>query len=89
MAGKQSDQDSFFFWLVFIGNNSVYNNKSKDGSEHESISIKNRVPIKSIRIERDYTLGDGITRFYTEYPKDLEGRVSRKRLWEMRTHVFV
>ncbi|KAG0913674.1 hypothetical protein G6F33_004944 [Rhizopus arrhizus] len=61
---------------IMAGNNSVYNNKSKDGSEHESISIKNRVPIKSIRIERDYTLGDGITRFYTEYPKDLEGRIT-------------
>lgn len=40
------------------------------------ISIKNRVPVKSIRIERDYSLGDGITRFNTEYPIELEGKVS-------------
>lgn len=46
-------------------------------TEHEVISIKNRVPIKSIRIERDYSLGDGITRFYTNYPEDLQGRVRK------------
>lgn len=45
-------------------------------SGHETIAIKNRVPIKSIRVERDYSLGDGITRFYTEYPEDLQGRIT-------------
>jgi hypothetical protein len=42
---------------------------------HESISMKNRAPVKKIRIERDYCLGDGITRFSTEYPIELTGKV--------------
>lgn len=42
---------------------------------HEIISIQNRVPVKSIRVERDYSLGDGITRFSTQYPVELEGKV--------------
>jgi hypothetical protein len=69
------------FNLAFIKENSVANqtidnNKNAmNKSGHETIAIKNRVPIKSIRVERDYSLGDGITRFYTEYPEDLQGRV--------------
>jgi hypothetical protein len=42
---------------------------------HEIISIQSRVPVKSIRVERDYSLGDGITRFSTQYPVELEGKV--------------
>lgn len=43
---------------------------------HETtISIKQRVPVKAIRIERDYSLGDGITRFQTEFPIELTGKV--------------
>lgn len=43
---------------------------------HETtIDIKQRVPVKSIRVERDYSLGDGITRFQTEYPVELMGKV--------------
>lgn len=45
-------------------------------NSHEIVPIKKRVPIKSIRIERDYSLGDGITRFNTEYPAELTGKVS-------------
>lgn len=45
-------------------------------SDHEAIPIRNRVPIKSIRIERDYSLGDGITCFNTDYPEDLRGRIA-------------
>ncbi|KAG1173719.1 hypothetical protein G6F70_005635 [Rhizopus microsporus] len=56
-------------------NNSHHKN-AMTKTEHEVISIKNRVPIKSIRIERDYSLGDGITRFYTNYPEDLQGRIT-------------
>ncbi|KAI7891484.1 Golgin subfamily A member 7/ERF4 [Mucor mucedo] len=44
---------------------------------HETnITIKQRVPVKSIRIERDYSKADGITRFSTEYPAELEGKIS-------------
>lgn len=43
-----------------------------------SISIKQRAPVKSIRIERDYSLADGITRFQTEYPIELDGKVNTK-----------
>jgi hypothetical protein len=43
---------------------------------HQVIDISTRVPTKSIRIERNYSLGDGITRFNTEYPIELTGRVS-------------
>lgn len=44
---------------------------------HETtISIKQRVPVKAIRIERDYSLGDGITRFQTEFPMELTGKVN-------------
>lgn len=44
---------------------------------HETtISIKQRVPVKAIRIERDYSLGDGITRFQTEFPMELTGKVT-------------
>ncbi|CEI98457.1 hypothetical protein RMCBS344292_12565 [Rhizopus microsporus] len=56
-------------------NNSHHKN-AMTKTEHEVISIKNRVPIKSIRIERDYSLGDGITRFYTNYPEDLQGLIT-------------
>lgn len=51
------------------------NNNNAMINPHESISIKNRAPVKSIRIERDYSLGDGITRFSTEYPAELSGKV--------------
>lgn len=43
-----------------------------------TIDIKQRVPVKSIRVERDYSLGDGITRFRTEYPVELDGKVKKK-----------
>lgn len=50
-------------------------NKNAMLKAHEIISIQNRVPVKSIRVERDYSLGDGITRFSTQYPVELEGKV--------------
>ncbi|KAI8047634.1 Golgin subfamily A member 7/ERF4 [Thamnidium elegans] len=44
---------------------------------HETtIDIKQRVPVKSVRVERDYSLGDGITRFQTEYPVELTGKIT-------------
>jgi hypothetical protein len=48
--------------------------------ENTIISIKQRAPVKSIRIERDYSLGDGITRFQTEYPIELTGKVKKKKI---------
>lgn len=45
-----------------------------------TIDIKQRVPVKSIRVERDYSLGDGITRFRTEYPVELDGKVKKKKM---------
>lgn len=51
---------------------------------HETnITIKQRVPVKSIRIERDYSKADGITRFSTEYPTELEGKVNTRRRKEV------
>ncbi|KAL1928622.1 hypothetical protein VTP01DRAFT_2408 [Rhizomucor pusillus] len=38
----------------------------------------NRMLHRIIRIERDYSLGDGVTRFSTEYPKELDGRISEQ-----------
>jgi hypothetical protein len=32
-------------------------------------------PTEFIRIERDYSLGDGITKFSLEYPQELHGKV--------------
>lgn len=46
---------------------------------HEIISIERRVPLRTIRIDRDYSLGDGITRFSTEYPVQLSDRVKKKK----------
>lgn len=57
-------------------NNIKENSTNAMTNSHEIISIKKRVPIKSIRIERDYSLGDGITRFSTEYPMELTGKVN-------------
>ncbi|KAI8889818.1 hypothetical protein K501DRAFT_320172 [Backusella circina FSU 941] len=53
------------------GQQHAMNNKA-----HQVIDISTRVPTKSIRIERNYSLGDGITRFNTEYPIELTGRLS-------------
>ncbi|KAI9270427.1 Golgin subfamily A member 7/ERF4 family-domain-containing protein [Phascolomyces articulosus] len=41
---------------------------------HETIEMTQRVPSKAVRIERDYSRGDGITRFCTEFPPELSGR---------------
>ncbi|KAI9248262.1 Golgin subfamily A member 7/ERF4 family-domain-containing protein [Phascolomyces articulosus] len=45
-----------------------------DSVDHQVIDISNRVPDKAIRIERDYSQGNGITRFSNEYPLLLAGR---------------
>ncbi|KAI8327833.1 hypothetical protein BD560DRAFT_417644 [Blakeslea trispora] len=44
---------------------------------HQVIPIEHQIPIQTIRIERDYSLGDGITRFSTQYPTELTGKVKR------------
>ncbi|KAG2193201.1 hypothetical protein INT46_005149 [Mucor plumbeus] len=58
-----------------------HNNSNKDAmlKAHEIISIQSRVPVKSIRVERDYSLGDGITRFSTQYPVELEGKITTEQ----------
>ena len=43
---------------------------------HETIEMTQRVPSKAVRIERDYSRGDGITRFCTDFPPELSGRVN-------------
>ncbi|KAG1123438.1 hypothetical protein G6F42_010548 [Rhizopus arrhizus] len=54
-------------------------NKNAMLKAHEIISIQNRVPVKSIRVERDYSLGDGITRFSTQYPVELERKITTEQ----------
>lgn len=55
---------------------------------HETtISIKQRVPVKAIRIERDYSLGDGITRFQTEFPMELTGKVTPEQFTHTITEI--
>ncbi|CAO3611750.1 unnamed protein product [Cunninghamella blakesleeana] len=45
-------------------------------NSHVEIDIRQQVPLKAIRIERDYSKGDGITQFSTEYPLSLEGKIT-------------
>ncbi|KAI8987340.1 hypothetical protein BDF20DRAFT_832284 [Mycotypha africana] len=56
----------------------IVNSENSGQEQHATvvIPINERVPTKSIRIERDYTLGDGITRFHTTYPTELNGKMS-------------
>ena len=49
--------------------------QQKHSVDHQVIDISKRVPDKAIRINRDYSRGDGITRFSTDYPPILAGRV--------------
>ncbi|GAB5590795.1 hypothetical protein Unana1_05695 [Umbelopsis nana] len=37
-------------------------------------------PTTFIRVERDYSLGDGITKFSLEYPPELEGKITEEQL---------
>jgi hypothetical protein len=46
-----------------------------DSSIHHSIYDHMAEPTEFIRIERDYSLGDGITKFSLEYPQELHGKV--------------
>ncbi|CAO3642413.1 unnamed protein product [Cunninghamella echinulata] len=59
-------------------NNTQYAMATKSSAvvnnSHVSIDIKQQVPLKAIRIERDYSKGDGITQFSTNYPLSLEGK---------------
>ncbi|KAI9306029.1 Golgin subfamily A member 7/ERF4 family-domain-containing protein [Cunninghamella echinulata] len=61
-------------------NNTQYAMATKSSAvvnnSHVSIDIKQQVPLKAIRIERDYSKGDGITQFSTEYPLSLEGKIT-------------
>lgn len=44
---------------------------------HTSIDLTQQVSSKAIRIERDYSKGDGITKFCTDLPVSLEGKVRK------------
>ncbi|KAI8098709.1 Golgin subfamily A member 7/ERF4 family-domain-containing protein [Halteromyces radiatus] len=46
---------------------------------HTSIDITHQVPTKTVRIERDYSKGDGITQFCTELPLALEGKITSEQ----------
>ncbi|KAI9494953.1 Golgin subfamily A member 7/ERF4 family-domain-containing protein [Zychaea mexicana] len=50
-----------------------------DSVDHQVIDISRRVPDKAIRVDRDYSRGDGITRFATDYPPLLAGRISSEQ----------
>ncbi|KAI8330498.1 Golgin subfamily A member 7/ERF4 family-domain-containing protein [Chlamydoabsidia padenii] len=43
---------------------------------HTSIDLTRQVSSKAIRIERDYSKGDGITKFCTDLPTSLEGKIT-------------
>ncbi|KAI9281754.1 Golgin subfamily A member 7/ERF4 family-domain-containing protein [Umbelopsis sp. AD052] len=51
-----------------------------DSSIHHSIYDPMAEPTEFIRIERDYSLGDGITKFSLEYPQELHGKISEEQL---------
>lgn len=42
---------------------------------HQAIDLTRRVADRAIRVERDYSKGDGITRFSIDYPPQLTGKV--------------
>lgn len=70
---------SFFKLTTFkdVNSTTVDNNAMTTMAHETIIELKQRVPVKSIRVERDYSLGDGITRFQTEYPAELAGKVKK------------
>ncbi|CAO3689473.1 unnamed protein product [Umbelopsis vinacea] len=51
-----------------------------DSSIHYSIYDSMAQTNTFIRIERDYSLGDGITKFSLEYPPELEGKITEDQL---------
>ncbi|GAA5811545.1 hypothetical protein MFLAVUS_004983 [Mucor flavus] len=62
--------------MTDVNSTTVDNNAMTSMAHETTIDIKQRVPVKSIRVERDYSLGDGITRFQTEYPVELTGKIT-------------
>ncbi|KAJ8652833.1 hypothetical protein O0I10_011507 [Lichtheimia ornata] len=70
MATRSSMSPSF---ASFPPNNNNIGNQAVD---HYSIDITRRIPQRAIRVERDYTRGDGITQFSTAYPPQLAGKIT-------------
>jgi hypothetical protein len=54
-----------------------------DSSIHHSIYDHMAEPTEFIRIERDYSLGDGITKFSLEYPQELHGKVWHPSIYSL------
>jgi hypothetical protein len=59
-----------------------------DSSIHHSIYDSMAQPHTFIRIERDYSLGDGITKFSLEYPPELEGKVCHYNESSIAQHTY-
>lgn len=59
-------------------NNNNDNTIGNQAVEHCSIDITRRIPQRAIRVERDYSRGDGITQFSTAYPPQLAGKVTKE-----------
>ncbi|CDS05089.1 hypothetical protein LRAMOSA07618 [Lichtheimia ramosa] len=57
-------------------NNNNDNTIGNQAVEHCSIDITRRIPQRAIRVERDYSRGDGITQFSTAYPPQLAGKIT-------------
>lgn len=55
---------------------SLPQSRSPDVERHQTIDMSQRAIVQVIRIERDYSQGDGITRFVTMVPEELNDRVS-------------
>ncbi|KAI7881447.1 hypothetical protein K492DRAFT_177050 [Lichtheimia hyalospora FSU 10163] len=53
-----------------------YSRRTSRQSIHATMIDMHRPwPTRAIRIERDYSRGDGVTRFSTEFPIELDGKV--------------
>lgn len=53
-----------------------YSRRTSRQSIHATmIDMARPWPTRTIRIERDYSRGDGVTRFSTEFPIELHGKV--------------
>lgn len=76
MATRSSMSPSFASFPP-NNNNNDNNNIGNQAVDHYSIDITRRIPQRAIRVERDYTRGDGITQFSTAYPPQLAGKVTK------------
>ncbi|KAG0165333.1 hypothetical protein DFQ30_008606 [Apophysomyces sp. BC1015] len=59
---------------------SLPQHRSSDAESHQTIDMSQRAIVQVIRIERDYSQGDGITRFVTIVPEELDDRISHAQV---------